>query len=268
MASIVVVATYFGPLPFWMPAFLLSCRHNPDVQWRIYADSVPAGAIPANVAFVPLTIDELSDRTAGALGVRIDLRRSLRKVCDLKPAYGLLFEEDLKPYDFWVYSDSDVVWGHIRGFVTDAVLSRHDIVSGCRHKLAGHFTLVRNEPRTNRLLECVPDIAAALAHEKYTHLDETGLTAQLRAMKAAGAAEAWPRIQWDKDLTLDAKYQRALGDTDADRLWWREGRTFAADGTETMYLHFHKLKAQMDTMNFTSGDSPSSFAITRRGFIA
>jgi hypothetical protein len=35
-----------------------------------------------------------------------------------------------------------------------------------------------------------------------------------------------------------------------------------------MYIHFHKLKASMHTINFTAVDSPRAFSIDRRGMFA
>jgi len=35
-----------------------------------------------------------------------------------------------------------------------------------------------------------------------------------------------------------------------------------------MYLHFHKLKKEMNTINFGAGDSPAAFSISRQGILA
>lgn len=35
------------------------------------------------------------------------------KLCDFKPAYGFLFPEIIKRYDFWGHGDIDVVYGNI-----------------------------------------------------------------------------------------------------------------------------------------------------------
>jgi len=35
-----------------------------------------------------------------------------------------------------------------------------------------------------------------------------------------------------------------------------------------MYVHFHKLKQHMNTIDFGPADTPRSFTISRRGFFA
>ncbi|MBI4266301.1 MAG: hypothetical protein HY657_18155 [Acidobacteria bacterium] len=266
--SIAIVVTYFGPPPLWLPAFLLSCRRNPDVRWIIYTDVQVAADIPPNVTFAPMDIAELDRRASAVLGTNIGLPRSLRKICDLKPTYGLLFADDLKPVDFWAHSDLDIVWGDVRRFLSDDILDRHDIVSSRKGRLSGHFTLFRNTAAINRTFELIPDVRTALAAPKHAHLDETAMTICLRELLAGPTGHAAPRVCWRQALTMSADYQRALGDGPSDNLWWRDGKTFDAEGRELMYLHFHKMKRDMDGINFGYGDSPAAFAINRKGFFA
>ena len=66
--SIAIVVTFFGKAPFWMPAFLLSCRANPDVQWIIYTDIDVAGPVPAQHHLQPMTVADLNQRCSQRLG--------------------------------------------------------------------------------------------------------------------------------------------------------------------------------------------------------
>jgi hypothetical protein len=236
-----------------MPAFLLSCDYNRDVDWLIYTD-VAFGDAPPNVTFKQTTLAELSARASALFKTEINLRP--RKLCDLKIAYGALFADDLKAYDFWTPSDLDIVWGNIRRFMTDELLAQHDILTSRRNRLSGHFTLFRNTEAMNRLYERIPDVAARMAIPTYEHLDERELTNYVGDQ----------RVFWREEWAPSAAYQKALADD--DQLWWRDGRTFRADGAEVMYIHFHKLKPTMDTINFGYGDRPRAFAISRRGILA
>ena len=40
---------------------------------------------------------------------------------------------------------------------------------------------------------------------------------------------------------------------------------FDAEGREVMYLHFHKLKQCLATIDFGFGDEPRAFTLSRRG---
>ena len=265
--SMAIIVTFVGRAPLWLPAFLLSCRHNQDVRWLIYSDMRITLAVPANVTLRRLSLDALSRRASEVLGEAIELTHP-RKLNDLKPAYGLIFADDLQPYDFWAWSDLDIVWGEIRRFVTDEMLSSYDIISSRKNRTSGHFTLFRNTVPFNRAFLLIPNFAEALAEPQHINLDERELTHHLRAHLARQSLNPSPRVYWSENLTIDTAYQKTLRNNDGDSLWWRNGRTFDAAGKEFMYLHFHKLKKKMKTINFSLDDAPASFRINRSGFSA
>jgi hypothetical protein len=240
-----------------MPAFLLSCRTNTDVEWLVYSDIDPPRHFPPNVTFRRMSVQELNHRCSHVLGAAIDIKR--RKLCDLKITYGVIFADDLLPFDFWGCSDLDVIWGDIRRFATDVRLQAHDIFSSRKEKLSGHCTFYRNTPEVNCLFERIPDVRALLTTSHYEHLDERELTKYVWDRTRSG-----PRVFWEQELATNAAYQKALRD---ESMTWNNGRTFGPDGRELMYIHFHKLKEDMDTIDFDTADAPVSFRINRQGFL-
>lgn len=66
------------------------------------------------------------------------------KLCDFKPAYGEIFQQEIKEYDFWGHCDCDLVFGNIRKFITDDILDKYDRIGNC-----GHFILYRNNKKVN-----------------------------------------------------------------------------------------------------------------------
>ena len=265
--SMAIVVTFYGRAPLWLPAFLLSCRKNPDVTWLIYSDIKIPSALPANVTLRHMSLGELGRRASEVFGTNVSITR-LRKLCDLKLAYGLMFADDLQRYDFWAFSDLDIIWGDIRHFATDKILNSHDIFSSRANRISGHLTLFRNAAPINRIFLLIPDVAMAMAEPYYMHLDERELTRHLQEHLARQILRPSPRVYWPEELTTNAAYQRSLGDTDADSLWWRKGKTFDAGGKELMYLHFPKLKQHMKTINFGFDDVPTAFRVSRGGFSA
>jgi hypothetical protein len=265
--GIAIVVTYFGSPPPWLPAFFRSCQTNADVRWLIYADfEVPT---PQNVTIRRMDLGGFNARASDAVGTAITIDQALvRKICDFKPLYGLMFADDLRGYDVWGYSDLDVIWGDIRRFVTDEMLDGHIIVSPRQRKLGGHGTFLRNTDANNRLFEIVPDVVAHLTNPHYVRVDENLLTQALRDLIAKTSFKARPKIYWDQEMTITAEYQKALLAGERDwRMPWRSGRAFDAEGREVMYLHFHKLVKCMQTMDFGFGDEPESFELTRNGSV-
>ena len=258
-SSLGIVVTHFGAPPLWLPAFLISCRPNVDVEFLLYTD-FPVPDVPPNVRVRHLTLDMLARRASTLVGREIDLSLP-RKVCDLKPLYGALFADDLTACEFWAHADLDIVWGDIRRFVTDDVLAGHDVVSSRRKRTSGHFTTYRNDPETRALYTRIPGVADRLANPLHQWLDEPVLTDALR--ETASHPGGWPRVYWQGGWTIDNADQKAMGD--ADCLWWRGGHAFDALGQERMYLHFHKLKKRMRRIDFNASDDVHAFSISRSG---
>ncbi len=261
--SIAIVVTYFGKPPLWLPAFLVSCRKNPDVHWFVHTDAAPPSALPANVTYRHLTVPELVRRTSEVVGTRIDID-GVRKVCDFKPMYGFTFADDLRRFDFWAYSDFDVIWGDVRAFVTDAMLQQYDIVSSRRNRLSGHFTLFRNTPAINKTFLLIPNLTAHMLNPKNLHMDEREFTNSLHDYLQRTPQPAF-KVYWRDEWTMDAASQRAMDDGRTDAVWWRNGKMFDPTGRELMYLHFHKLKSEMQTIDFGVDEAPAAFKIDRNG---
>jgi hypothetical protein len=268
--SIAIVNTFFGSPPPWLPAFFRSCQTNPDVHWLIYADFEAAFPLPPNVAIKPIDLPDFNARASAAVGTTIAIDRSgLRKVCDFKPVYGLMFADDLRDFDWWAYSDLDVIWGDIGRFVTDDMLNTHIIISPRQRKLGGHGTFWRNTEANNRTFEIIPDVRAQFTHPLYVRIDENILTHHLRERIAQSSFKARPKIYWEQEMTITAEYQKELLASDRDwELTWRAGRAFDAEGREVMYLHFHKLKQCMATIDFGFGEEPQEFSLRRTGIVS
>jgi hypothetical protein len=274
---IALVIVWFGPLPFWMPAFLLSCRHNPGVDWMIFSDAPPPPGLPDNVRFLPLALEAFNSRASQALGFEVRLAPSYAyKMCDLKIMYGRIFEEELRGHDFWGCCDMDVVWGAIRSFITGEVLAGHDVITSRVGRISGHFCLFRNRPEWSTLYARIPDVAGRVAQaDRYTGIDENGLTDLLRGWLSGRFRRFWagrlkgvplPRVYWDRVLTTSGKHQRQMLADATLRMRWRDGRTYGVHGEEMMYLHFHSIRKAMRGIDFSAEDPPREFTIAPEGF--
>lgn len=57
---------------------------------------------------------------------------------------GAVHEPELKEYDFWGFGDLDVVHGNLGMLVNDKMLTQYDFITTHAFRVAGHFTLCRN----------------------------------------------------------------------------------------------------------------------------
>lgn len=115
MKTIVILIPYFGQLPEWFPLFTLSCNHNPGIVWHIFNDTATCSQSIGNVFIEPLEREQLYEVVSNKLGIR--LSPDPYKLCDLRPAYGHIFEDVVSGYDFWGFGDIDVIYGDLHKYL-------------------------------------------------------------------------------------------------------------------------------------------------------
>jgi hypothetical protein len=176
-ATIAFIVPWFGSWPGWMPAFLLTCGLNPDVTWIIPTDELPLHA-PRNVHFVNITLGEISERASRVLGFPVNIG-SAYKLCDFKPLYGMIFEPELRGFDFWGHSDLDILWGSVRSFITPAITDRFDVICGSDSGVIGHCTLYRNCGDVSSYIVKMPFFNKLLSAPDCRQIDELWCNAWL-----------------------------------------------------------------------------------------
>ncbi len=149
MKRIAFVVPYFGTFPKGFKLWLMSCKTNPTVDWLIFTDDHTAYDYPENVKVTYCSFQDIRERVHCLYGKNAVLHKPY-KLCDYKPAYGEIFENELKEYDFWGHCDIDLAWGNIRKFITDDLMDKYDKIGN-----QGHMTLYRNCKEVNlRFKEC------------------------------------------------------------------------------------------------------------------
>lgn len=143
MRSVCLVLPYFGRFHNYFPLFLTSCKNNPTIDWLIITDDPQNYNWPENVKVIKSTFTDFRDRIQKNYEFTISLERTY-KLCDYKPAYGEILNEELEEYDFWGHCDCDLVFGDIRSFLTDDILDAHDKIFS-----RGHLTVYRNNTVIN-----------------------------------------------------------------------------------------------------------------------
>lgn len=118
---------------------------NPDVNFLLVTDcDVPESA---NIHVRKTSLEEEKARYEKVLGMKVAMPNPY-KLCDFRPAYGILYADELKGFDFWGHSDIDLVLGQVRHFLTEDLLASHDMIS-----CWGHLCLYRNNEFMNNLFK-------------------------------------------------------------------------------------------------------------------
>jgi len=169
--KICLVTVFFGEWPWYFDFFLKSCSYNLSIDFLIFSDLNKPTCAPQNVKFIQKTLDDISEVINAKLGLKIKFN-SPYKLCDIKPSYGLLFSENLSNYDFWGHCDIDLIFGNIRGFITEDLLNTFDIISVRHDYPSGFFMLYRNSPKINSLFKESKDYVKVFSSQKHYCFDE------------------------------------------------------------------------------------------------
>lgn len=138
MKRICLIIPYFGKFPNYFQLWLNSVKYNPQIDFLIITDDETQYEYPTNVILKRDSFQNIRARIKEKYDFRVPLK-SPYKLCDFKVAYGDIFEQELKGYDFWGYCDVDLIFGDIKKFVTDEILNIYDKIN-----IHGHFSLYRN----------------------------------------------------------------------------------------------------------------------------
>lgn len=139
------VVPYFGKLPSNIEIFLKTCEYNKNFNWLLFTDDKTKYQYPDNVLNVQCTFEQFVNKIQKKIKIPISVNTP-KKLCDYKPAYGYICENELKRYDFWGYCDLDQMFGDLNKFIKDEILEKYDKLF-----CLGHMTIFRNNEKTNKL---------------------------------------------------------------------------------------------------------------------
>lgn len=202
MYKIRLISCYFGKLKPEFYLWMKSCGYNKTIDFLFVTDQKIASYIcPENVKVLTTTLKDIKHRADKIFGFSVELGNAY-KLCDYKIAYGLIFEEELKQYDFWGYCDSDMVLGQIRKFVTDDILEKYDKILPL-----GHLSIYRNTDEINRRFMKCPDIMdyqIVFSSSQIFQFDETpGIYAMYKSRN-------WTMLEYIPFIDIVAGYNRRL----------------------------------------------------------
>ena len=150
MKKIRLIIPYFGKLPKFFPYFLLTAKRNQKIDFLIYTDqNIDQFEIlnAENIEFKTLSFDDLRKKVQSKFDFEISLKTPY-KLCDYKVAYGFIFEEELKGYDYWGFCDTDVLLGDIYQFLEKHSFFENDYA---RYGLLGHLQIFKNSQEVNQV---------------------------------------------------------------------------------------------------------------------
>lgn len=137
----IIIGIYFGNLRADFPLWLKSCSVNNDIDFLLVTDAlIPPSELPSNVKYIKTTLEEIRILGCKKLGYEINLMAPY-KLCDFKPAFGIILDDYLKGYEYWGHCDFDMLFGRISFF-----LKKYEINKYIHFLTQGHLSFYKNRP--------------------------------------------------------------------------------------------------------------------------
>lgn len=140
----ILVLPYFGSFKGYFDLFLMSCSRLASFDLLIVTDDDSPRDWPPNVFVERMPFEAFKGRVQSKFDFEISLERPY-KLCDFKPAYGYIFEDAIRGYDYWGACDCDLLFGDLDALASPLMAAGYDKIFS-----AGHLTLYRNDPENNR----------------------------------------------------------------------------------------------------------------------
>lgn len=266
MKSIVIIFPYFGSLPVQYKMWRASALCNATVDFMFFTD---ADVEPAkNIIVHKMQFSDFQQIAQKAFDFPIVLDRPY-KLCEYKQAYGYILHDFIKEYDFWGFGDLDLVYGDIRSFINDNVLT-HKFLLGW-----GHLTLLRNDEDANtyfmKLVDGYQNYKDAFTTSKITFFDEYGFKGCSDKWRDCRPEDCWLREPFDNISKPKQSYhfnsmtrgwKQVIFEHIDNKLYMLRFHQGKVEKMESLYAHFQHRGFMKDRVS-----NYSHFLVTPRAII-
>lgn len=201
----ILLVPYFGKFPEWM------AKYEPPIGYDFLLDT---------------NLEKFKQRVGDILHIKCPIVAGTGKVWDYRPALGLLYEEEIKGFDFWGTTDLDCVYGDVDKWFTDAQLNELDIWSNHDTYVCGFWSLYRNNNIVNSVF--------MYAQEWKEYLNEPEPNGWVEGKYSRIVESSGLRYKYSGDLQGDPYHPPF-------NLKKIDGKLFQ-DGIEIPCLHFRRSK--------------------------
>lgn len=247
--KIAIITCWYGPYPWYFPYFIHSCKFNPTIDFIIITDNQQVIPIkPENVILIYKEIEDIIRIATLKMGFKVIIKNAY-KLCDFKPAYGIIFSDILEKYDFWGHGDIDLVYGDIRGFITTEILDEFEIVSSRHDYITGSFALYKNTDKIRRLFQHSRDYKKVFTDNEHYCFDECSFL--FEHLNKGVSVLDFPEIT--QSMTYVVKKMQVEGKLKAffdfiiiegspGDIRWEQGKIIYKNTYECMFYHLIKFK--------------------------
>lgn len=266
MKSIIIIFPYFGTLPVQYKMWRASALANTTIDFLFFTDSDIEQA--QNIFVHKMQFCDFQKVVQKAFDFPIILDRPY-KLCEYKQSYGYILQDYIKDYDFWGFGDLDLVYGDLRFFFTEEILS-HKFMLGW-----GHLTLLHNDKDTNtyfmKQVDGYQNYKDAFTTKDITYFDEYGYKGCSDKWRDCRPDDCW--LEWPFDNASKPKqsyhfnsltrgWERVIFEHKDNKLYMLRFNKGKLEKKESLYAHFQHRSFMKDHVT-----DYSHFLVTPRTII-
>ena len=174
MNNIAIIIPWYGKLPDYFPFFLKGLEYNIDVVDVLFFTDVPIkNNVPANFKKISLPWGDLHNRIKDVIGEEVNIKNPY-KLCDFKPMYGKIVEQEIEGYKYWGYGDIDLIYGDLKRFLPFDGIENYDVLTFRENIMHGPFSLFKNDSYMRNLYSKTNKLLDIISNPNYIGFDEAG----------------------------------------------------------------------------------------------
>lgn len=169
------ISPHFGAFPSWINLTFETFSRNRDFELIVVTDQkTDKFSKYSNISFYHCSLEDFSNLAAQKTKTNVNIKRGY-KICDFRPAFGVIFDEYLQNYDYWGHLDLDTFWGDMSSGLNHIIAKQYDIICAASHHVGGPFCLYKNTEKINNLYKKNSYYIHAFEVEKNVDFDEIGI---------------------------------------------------------------------------------------------
>jgi hypothetical protein len=175
LKKILIIIPYFGKFPEWVDLYFETLRQNSTIDFFFFTDCAIEKYESPNIKYKKISFQEYVKSVNIKKNINFSPNNAY-KICDLRPLFGIVHKEIITGYDFYGWTDMDILFGNIRSFYTDDILEKYFVFSTHEIRISGHFALFRNSRQNIIKFKKIYDWKKHIENPEFVGIDEHGLT--------------------------------------------------------------------------------------------
>lgn len=278
--KIALIIPFFGKKPPYLDLFLDTLKRNPSITVLFYSDiefsQNEKEHLPDNFILINFSLGQFNFLATEKIGFKINLSNS-KKLAEFKPAFGKIFEEDIREYPYWAFGDIDLIYGNVQKFLYELEFEKYDVLSLRSEYISGALTILKNSEFVINLYAESKDYQKVFKdnNEFYSFTECNKKWAELKkdgnnVFNVDTEIEHFTLtvLLATRQSKIQSKFTTKIKESidEGEYVILKQSGVFSSNGTEFLLYHYITEKRKPYFTYFNSKIIPDTLFIDRTGF--